>query len=128
EEVRLHERAALLQASDAEVRARRHVAARHDHLGPEVEQPLGQAGADEPGRAGDEHGNALVAVVHGAAPYRAARAAALGCHRMTDPALRDRLAQTSWYHSIELAPGLVTPGWFDTRAVPERIGFPASLA
>jgi tRNA (mo5U34)-methyltransferase len=47
---------------------------------------------------------------------------------MTDPALRDRLAQTSWYHSIELAPGLVTPGWFDTRAVPERIGFPASLA
>ena len=33
-----------------------------------------------------------------------------------------------WYHTIELAPGVVTPGWLDTRAVAPRIPFPASLA
>ena len=32
-----------------------------------------------------------------------------------------------WYHSIELAPGNVTPGWFDLRGVPERLPLPASL-
>ncbi|MEX2194885.1 MAG: class I SAM-dependent methyltransferase [Thermoleophilaceae bacterium] len=47
---------------------------------------------------------------------------------MPDPALRDRVAATSWYHSIELEPGLVTPGWFDTRPLPRRLPFPASLA
>lgn len=33
-----------------------------------------------------------------------------------------------WYHTIELAPGVVTPGWLDTRPVVDRIPFPASLA
>jgi tRNA (mo5U34)-methyltransferase len=33
-----------------------------------------------------------------------------------------------WYHTIELAPGLVTPGWFDTRKVVSKLPFPASLA
>jgi tRNA (mo5U34)-methyltransferase len=42
--------------------------------------------------------------------------------------LRERVAATSWYHSIELEPGLVTPGWFDTRAVPPMLPLPASLA
>jgi tRNA (mo5U34)-methyltransferase len=32
-----------------------------------------------------------------------------------------------WYHSIELAPGNVTPGWFDLRGLPERLPLPASL-
>jgi tRNA (mo5U34)-methyltransferase len=33
-----------------------------------------------------------------------------------------------WYHTIELAPGVVTPGWHDTRAVVEEVPFPDSLA
>lgn len=32
-----------------------------------------------------------------------------------------------WYHTIELAPGLVTPGWFDTRSVVRELPFPESL-
>ena len=33
-----------------------------------------------------------------------------------------------WYHTIELAPGLITPGWFDTRRAVDRVLLPASLA
>jgi tRNA (mo5U34)-methyltransferase len=29
-----------------------------------------------------------------------------------------------WYHTIELAPGMVTPGWFDTRGVAPKLPFP----
>jgi tRNA (mo5U34)-methyltransferase len=29
-----------------------------------------------------------------------------------------------WYHSIELEPGVVTPGWFDTREVAAGLPFP----
>ena len=32
-----------------------------------------------------------------------------------------------WYHTIELAPGAITPGWFDTRAVAPTLPWPASL-
>jgi tRNA (mo5U34)-methyltransferase len=32
-----------------------------------------------------------------------------------------------WYHTIELSPGQLTPGWFDTRRVVEQLPFPASL-
>jgi tRNA (mo5U34)-methyltransferase len=45
----------------------------------------------------------------------------------TAQTLRDRVAQVEWYHTIELAPGVVTPGWFDTRAVADRVPMPASL-
>jgi len=33
-----------------------------------------------------------------------------------------------WYHTMELAPGVVTPGFFDTRAALAKVGFPSSLA
>ncbi len=33
-----------------------------------------------------------------------------------------------WYHTLELAPGVVTPGWFDTRKVVPQLPFPESLA
>jgi tRNA (mo5U34)-methyltransferase len=33
-----------------------------------------------------------------------------------------------WYHTLELSPGVVTPGWFDTRKVVADLPFPASLA
>jgi tRNA (mo5U34)-methyltransferase len=29
-----------------------------------------------------------------------------------------------WYHSIEVAPGVVTPGWFDLRDIVERLPWP----
>ena len=44
----------------------------------------------------------------------------------TSATLSDALKR-EWYHTIELAPGIVTPGWFDTRAVANRLPFPPSL-
>src|SRR5579864_5530599 len=34
------------------------------------------------------------------------------------------VTEHEWYHSIELEPGLVTPGWFDTRAVAGQLPWP----
>jgi tRNA (mo5U34)-methyltransferase len=45
----------------------------------------------------------------------------------TPEALRERVAAREWYHTIELVPGVTTPGWFDTRSVPDRLPFPASM-
>jgi tRNA (mo5U34)-methyltransferase len=42
--------------------------------------------------------------------------------------LRERVAAIDWYHTLELAPGVVTPGWLDHRTVAHRVGLPASLA
>lgn len=40
-----------------------------------------------------------------------------------------RIAQNhDWYHTIELAPGLVTPGWVDTRSAVSHVPLPDSLA
>jgi tRNA (mo5U34)-methyltransferase len=44
-----------------------------------------------------------------------------------DASLRERVGALEWYHTLELAPGVVTPGWFDTRAVVDRLPFPTSL-
>jgi tRNA (mo5U34)-methyltransferase len=44
-----------------------------------------------------------------------------------DP-LRARVASVDWYHTLELAPGVVTPGWLDHRPVTARVPLPASLA
>lgn len=33
-------------------------------------------------------------------------------------------SQQLWYHTIELAPGVVTPGWFDLRPVVGRLPWP----
>src|SRR3954466_13460849 len=40
----------------------------------------------------------------------------------------DGALDREWYHTLELAPGVVTPGWFDTRKVVSQLPFPASLA
>jgi tRNA (mo5U34)-methyltransferase len=32
-----------------------------------------------------------------------------------------------WYHTLELAPGVETPGWFDTRSVARSLAIPGSL-
>jgi SAM-dependent methyltransferase len=42
--------------------------------------------------------------------------------------LRARVAAREWYHTLELAPGIVTPGWFDTRALATRLPLPAELS
>ena len=41
--------------------------------------------------------------------------------------LAGRVAELSWYHTIELPGGVVTPGRFDHRALVARYGFPARL-
>jgi tRNA (mo5U34)-methyltransferase len=42
--------------------------------------------------------------------------------------LQARVAGSQWYHTLELAPGVLTPGWFDTRSVPAKLPLPGSLA
>src|SRR3990170_8687518 len=37
------------------------------------------------------------------------------------------VAERTWYHAIELAPGVVTPGLFDRRPYVERYELPADL-
>ncbi len=37
--------------------------------------------------------------------------------------LAQAVAELDWYHTLELAPGVVTPGWQDTRTVAETIPF-----
>lgn len=44
------------------------------------------------------------------------------------PASLDAALDREWYHTIELAPGVVTPGWFDARAIVSDLPIPASLA
>jgi tRNA (mo5U34)-methyltransferase len=41
--------------------------------------------------------------------------------------LRRQVAEIEWYHTLELAPGVVTPGWFDTRPALDAIPFPRDL-
>jgi tRNA (mo5U34)-methyltransferase len=43
------------------------------------------------------------------------------------PALADRVAELSWYHTIDLPGGIVTPGQFDTRGAVAHVPLPASL-
>jgi tRNA (mo5U34)-methyltransferase len=47
---------------------------------------------------------------------------------MAGDELRRQVGERSWYHTLELAPGVVTPGWFDTRGVLRSIPFPADLS
>lgn len=45
-----------------------------------------------------------------------------------DAALSKEIEALEWYHTLQLAPGLETPGWHDTRPIVSQIPFPASLA
>jgi tRNA (mo5U34)-methyltransferase len=42
-------------------------------------------------------------------------------------ALRARVASIEWYHSLELAENLTTPGWLDHRPIVGRVPLPRSL-
>jgi tRNA (mo5U34)-methyltransferase len=65
------------------------------------------------------------AAASGAAAVRACRAMPSAAPAVTE--LSSEVEAQQWYHTIELAPGVVTPGWFDTRAIPDRLPIPASL-
>jgi tRNA (mo5U34)-methyltransferase len=41
--------------------------------------------------------------------------------------LRREIEGRQWYHTLELAPGVETPGWFDLREIVSRVPLPASL-
>jgi tRNA (mo5U34)-methyltransferase len=45
---------------------------------------------------------------------------------LDDAELRSAL-QREWYHTIELAPGVVTPGWIDARRLAPALPMPARL-
>lgn len=47
---------------------------------------------------------------------------------MESLALRDRAGDIDWYHTLELAPGVVTDGMFDLRPYVDRYGLPANLS
>ncbi len=51
----------------------------------------------------------------------------MGTSSTTDAALASEVAALEWYHTLELAPGVVTPGWHDTRPIASQIPFPPSL-
>ena len=38
--------------------------------------------------------------------------------------MREEIAGLDWYHTLELAPGVVTPGWFDLRSVASQVPWP----
>src|SRR3954447_15634283 len=40
---------------------------------------------------------------------------------------RDDIAEREWYHTLELAPGVETPGFFDHRSLLTRLPIPSSL-
>jgi tRNA (mo5U34)-methyltransferase len=39
----------------------------------------------------------------------------------------DEVAEREWYHTLELAPGVQTPGYFDHRPILQKLPIPASL-
>jgi tRNA (mo5U34)-methyltransferase len=41
---------------------------------------------------------------------------------------RNEVAQREWYHTLELAPGVMTPGFFDHNPLVPKLPIPASLA
>ena len=43
---------------------------------------------------------------------------------MSDDELRALVAEREWYHTFELRPGIVTPGWFDLRELAGRLPIP----
>src|SRR4051812_28909924 len=58
---------------------------------------------------------------------RTARRIRWGCMTTLSPEALERVRAQRWYHTLELAPGVVTDGWFDLRdqvghyRIPERL-------
>jgi tRNA (mo5U34)-methyltransferase len=43
---------------------------------------------------------------------------------LSDDELRELVRGRQWYHTLELRPGIVTPGWFDLRALAATLPIP----
>jgi SAM-dependent methyltransferase len=43
---------------------------------------------------------------------------------LSDAELRSYVAEREWYHTVELRPGIETPGWFDTRPTAAALPWP----
>jgi tRNA (mo5U34)-methyltransferase len=43
---------------------------------------------------------------------------------LSDDELREYLDSREWYHTVELRPGIETPGWFDTRPTAAALPWP----
>ena len=43
------------------------------------------------------------------------------------PDARERVEAMSWYHTLDLAPGLTTPGWFDLRPYVDSYWLPERM-
>ncbi len=41
--------------------------------------------------------------------------------------LRSRVEEMQWYHTLQLAPGVESPGYYDLRGIVDRVPLPASL-
>jgi tRNA (mo5U34)-methyltransferase len=52
----------------------------------------------------------------------------VGTAEQIEGGLATEVAELDWYHTMELAPGVVTPGWLDLRPIVDQVPFPASLA
>src|SRR3954452_16907504 len=46
-------------------------------------------------------------------------------HRVPADHLSSQISDVQWYHTLELAPGVVTPGWFDLRPLAPKLPWPA---
>src|SRR5579884_3604587 len=46
---------------------------------------------------------------------------------MTGVDLHAQVKRIQWYHTLELAPGLVTPGWLDHRPIVRKVPLPQRL-
>jgi tRNA (mo5U34)-methyltransferase len=55
-------------------------------------------------------------------------AGAIGTSTWTPEELRGRVEGARWYHTLELAPGIATPGMFDHRPYVPRYGLPEDLS
>ena len=52
----------------------------------------------------------------------------MGSAEASVESLSAQVADRDWYHTLELAPGVITPGWFDARRVAGDLPIPGSLA
>jgi tRNA (mo5U34)-methyltransferase len=49
------------------------------------------------------------------------------CYKAAPMSLSERVKETRWYHTLELAPGVVTQGMFDLRGQVDQYGLPAQM-
>jgi tRNA (mo5U34)-methyltransferase len=79
-------------------------------------------------RAVRERARRLLAGAAGGERASAPVAAAPSPRSPEEERLRARIQSVEWYHSIELAAGVVTPGFFDHRQLVPQYGLPADLS